>query len=47
MQSTLSLPSLPGPLWLGASDKALSKDQIELFDFFNKCKQMNYAKLNC
>ena len=32
MQSTLSLPSLPGPLWPEevASDKVLSMIQIEL-----------------
>ena len=32
MLSTLSLPSLPGPLWLGAvsPDRALSMSQIEL-----------------
>ena len=32
MRSTLSFPSLPGPLWLGvvAPDEALSMDQIEL-----------------
>ena len=32
MQSTFSLPSLPGPLWPGvvASDRVLSMGQIEL-----------------
>ena len=32
VRSTLSLPSLPGPLWPGvaAPDKALSMGQIEL-----------------
>ena len=32
MQSTPSLPSLPGPLWLGvvAHDRILSMDQIRL-----------------
>ena len=32
MQSTLSLPLLPGPLWLGsvAPDRVLSMGQIEL-----------------
>ena len=32
MRSTLSLPSLPGPLWseVVATDKVLSMDQIEL-----------------
>ena len=34
MQSTPSLPSLPGPLWLGvvATDRVESMGQIELFD---------------
>ena len=34
MQKTPSLPSLPGPLWLGvvAPDRALSMGQIEPFD---------------
>ena len=34
MQSTPSLPSLPGLLWPGvvAPDKVLFMDQIELFD---------------
>ncbi len=34
MLGTPSLPSLPGPLWLGvvAPDGILSMDQIELFD---------------
>ena len=34
MQSHPSLPSLPGPLWLGvvATDLVLSMGQIELFD---------------
>ena len=34
MQSTLSLPSLPVPLWPGviAPDKVLSMGQIKLFD---------------
>ena len=34
MQSTLSLPSLPGSLWLGVvvPDRLLSMSQIELFD---------------
>ena len=34
MWSTLLLPSLPGPLWLGvvAPDRVLSMSQIELFD---------------
>ena len=35
MQSTPSLPSLPGALWLGgvAPDRFLSMGQIEQFDF--------------
>ena len=34
MQSTLSLPLLPGPLWprVVAPDRILSMDHIELFD---------------
>ena len=34
MQSTSSLPALPGPLWLGVvvPDRLLSMGQIELFD---------------
>ena len=34
IQSTLSLPSLPSPLWLGvvAPDRVVSTGQIELFD---------------
>ena len=34
IQSTPSLPSLPGPLWPGevASDRVLSMGQIELID---------------
>ena len=34
MNSTPSLPSLPGPLWSGqvAPDTVLSIDQIEMFD---------------
>ena len=34
MQSTPSLPLLPGPLWFGvvAPDRVLSIGQIELFD---------------
>ena len=40
MQSTPSMPSLPGPLWLGvvATDRVLSVGQKEL--------NCNYAKLN-
>ena len=36
MQSTPSLPSLPGPHWPGevAPDRALSMDQIELNFFY-------------
>ena len=35
MQSTLPLPSLPGPPWPGVvgPDRVLSMDQIELFEF--------------
>ena len=42
MQSTLSLPSLPGPLWLGvvAHDRVLPMGQVELNCVLN-------AKLNC
>ena len=49
MQSTPSLPSLPGPLWPGvvAPDKVLSMGQIELFNIWIECQQMTYAKLNC
>ena len=45
MHSTLSLPSLQGPLWPGAlaPDRVLSMGQIKLLDIL----QMNYAKLNC
>ena len=34
MQSTSSLPSLPGPLWprVVAPDRVLSVGQVELFD---------------
>ena len=34
MRSTVSLPSLPDPFWLGVvgTDKVLSIGQIELFD---------------
>ena len=34
MQSTPSLPSLPGPLWSGvvAPERIISMGQIELFD---------------
>ena len=34
MQTTPSLPSLPGPLWSGVvvPDRILSMGQIELFD---------------
>ena len=34
MQSTSSLPSLPGPLWpeVVVPDRVLSMDQIEMFD---------------
>ena len=46
MQSTPSLPSLPGPLWLGvvASDWVLSIGQIELKSDF---KSLLFLHLNC
>ena len=49
MQSTPSLPLLPGPLWPGvvAPDRVLSMDQIELNWTFLKFKLHTYAKLNC
>ena len=49
MQSTPSVPSLPGPLWpkVVARDRVLFMGQIELFDIQTECKQMTYAKLNC
>ena len=57
MQSTYSLSSLPGPLWVGvvASDRVLSMGQIELncvnWIVWNRtiliCKLCTYAKLNC
>ena len=42
MLSTLPLPLLPDPLYLGvvALDKILCISQIELFDHLNDCKQM-------
>ena len=42
MQSTPSLPLLPGPLWTGVvvPDKVLSVGQIELLFIENECKQM-------
>ena len=42
MLSTPLLLSLPVSLWTGVvvSDKALSMDQIELFDHLTVCKQM-------
>ena len=47
MRSTPSLPSLPGPLWLGVVvyDRILSTGQIELFDIYTEGKQMSNAKL--
>ena len=47
--STLSMPSLPGPLWsrVVASETVLSMSQKELFDIWTECKHMTYAKLNC
>ena len=49
MQSTPSLPSLPGSLWpeVLAPEKVLSMGQIELFGIHTECKQITYAKLNC
>ena len=49
MQSTPSLPLLPGPLWLGvvAPDSILFMEEIRLFDIQTECKKMAYAKLNC
>ena len=49
MQSTPSLPFLPGTLWPGlvAPDRVLSVGQIEMFDIKHVCKQMDYAKLDC
>ena len=43
--STLSLPSLPGPLKprVVAADRVLSMGQIELFDHLTVCKQINDA----
>ena len=48
MQSTLSFPSLQGPLWLGVVtiDRVLPMGQIEQFDIYNEFKQMKFAKLN-
>ena len=45
----LLLPLLPGPPrhGVGAPDRILSLDQIELFDIQSVCKQMTNAKLNC
>ena len=42
MQSTSSLPSLPGSRWFGvvALAIALSIGEIELFDIETECKQM-------
>ena len=46
MQSTPSLPSFPGLLWLGvvAPDRVLSKGQIELMHTYTK---LNCLKKNC
>ena len=46
MQSTPSLPLLPGILWptVVAPDRVLSMGQIELVDIWTECKQMIYAK---
>ena len=40
MQSTPSLPSLPGSLWPGVVAPDKSMGQIELFDIQTLCKQM-------
>ena len=44
MQSTHSLPSLPGPLWPGvvAAERVLSMDQTKLFEK----EPLLYVKLN-
>ena len=49
IQSTPSLPLIPGPFWprVITPDRVLSMGQIELFDIQTKCKQMTYAKVNC
>ena len=41
-QSTLSLPSFPGPLWprVGAPERVLSMGQIKLFVILSECKLM-------
>ena len=45
IQSTPSLPSLPGPLWarVVAPDRVLSMGQIELFD--NKILYLRWTEL--
>ena len=54
MQSTSSLPMLPGPLWPGvvAPDRVLSMSQIELFDLqtndmLNWIKNRTVWSFNC
>ena len=49
MQSTPSLPVLPGSLWAGVvpPDRVLCMGQIELFDIQTECKHGTNAKLNC
>ena len=44
MQSTPSLPLLPGPLCpdIVAPDRILSIGQIELFDYLNKWPMLNF-----
>ena len=48
MQSSPSLPSLQGPLWLRVvvPDRVLSTVQVELLNIKTVCKQMTKAKLN-
>ena len=48
MQSTLSLPLIPGQLWaeVVAPDWVLSMGQINLFDIWTEYKQMAHDKLN-
>ena len=49
MRSTISLISIPGPLWPGevAPDSVLSMNKKGSFDTYTNCKQMTYAELNC
>ena len=48
MQTTPSLPSLPGSVYLRvvAPERVQSMGQIELFVKKTKCKQMTYVELN-